>query len=67
MADTLREVAGDEVAGRIRWVPDARIAKIVGGWPAGIEAKRAGEMGMKADPGFEALVRAFIAEELPAR
>jgi nucleoside-diphosphate-sugar epimerase len=64
MARTLEDVAGKEVAARIRWEPDARIAKIVSGWPAGVEAKRASAMGMKADSGFEEIVRAYIAEEL---
>ena len=63
MVATLARVAGKEVAARVRWQPDARIAKIISGWPAGLETKRAQAMGMKADSGFEALVRAFIAEE----
>jgi D-erythronate 2-dehydrogenase len=62
MAATLERVAGREVAARIRWEPDARIAKIVSGWPAAIETKRAQAMGMQADTGFEALVRAYMAQ-----
>ncbi len=65
MAATLERVAGKDVASRIRWEPDALIAKIVSGWPAGLETRRAQAMGMMADPGFESIVRAFIAESLP--
>ncbi len=65
MAATLERVAGREVASRIRWEPDARIAKIVSGWPAGVETARAREMGMQADAGFEEIVRAYIADEHP--
>lgn len=67
MAAALGRVAGKEVASRIRWEPDAQIAKIVSGWPARIETKRAFAMGMKADSGFEALVRAYIAEQPGSR
>ena len=33
MARALREVAGDTVADRIHWEPDARVERIVGSWP----------------------------------
>jgi nucleoside-diphosphate-sugar epimerase len=62
MVAALERVAGKEVAARIRWEPDPAIAKIVAGWPAALETRRAQAMGMKADSGFEALVRAHIAE-----
>ena len=62
MAATLARVAGPEVAARIRWQPDPAIAKIVSGWPAAIEAKRAEAMGMKADAGFEDLIRDHMAK-----
>lgn len=62
MAATLERVAGKEVAARIRWEPDATISRIVSSWPAGLETTRAQAMGMRADPGFEALVRGYMAE-----
>ena len=34
--DSLRRIAGDKVAARIRHVPDPMIARIVGGWPGEI-------------------------------
>jgi nucleoside-diphosphate-sugar epimerase len=67
MAATLERVAGKQVADRIKWQPDATIARIVSGWPAGIETTRAQAMGMKADSGFEALVRGHIAEHSSPR
>ena len=67
MAAALERVAGKAVAARIRWEPDAAIAKMVSGWPAGIETARAHAMGMHSDANFEALVRSFIAEERPGQ
>lgn len=65
MAATLERVAGREVAARIRWEPDARIARIVAGWPAAVETERALAMGMRPDVDFAAIVRAYIADEHP--
>ncbi len=45
----LRRVAGERVAGRIRREPDALIERIVAGWPQRIEARRARELGFKAE------------------
>jgi nucleoside-diphosphate-sugar epimerase len=63
MAATLGRVAGKEAAARLRWEPDAAITRLVATWPAALETTRAAAMGLRADSGFEALVRAFIAEE----
>jgi hypothetical protein len=63
MAATLGRVAGKEVAARLRWEPDAAVSRLVATWPAALETKRAAAMGLRADSGFEALVRAFMAEE----
>ncbi len=63
MAATLERIAGKAVASRIRWEPDAAISRIVSSWPAGLETRRAQSMGLRADPNFEALVRAFIADQ----
>jgi len=64
MIEGLKAVAGDAVASRIKREPDATVLKIVSGWPEAFEAKRAAELGFKADAGFEAIVRAHIEDEL---
>lgn len=63
MVETLARVAGPEVAGRVRWEPDEAVAAIVTRWPARLETVRAEAMGMKAEPHFEAILRAYIAGE----
>lgn len=62
MIEALREVAGDEVAGRIRHVPDEAIEKIVAGWPRDFAPERALEAGFTADSDFSAIIRAHIAD-----
>lgn len=44
--------------------PDAVIADIVGGWPAGFTAARARALGFAPNEGLVELVRAFVAEDL---
>ena len=44
--------------------PDAVIAGIVGGWPAGFTAERARALGFTPNEGLVELVRAFVAEDL---
>ena len=63
MIEALREVAGDEVAGRIRREPDAVIEKIVAGWPRDFDPTRAREAGFAADADFASIIRAHIADE----
>ena len=64
MIDALREVAGEEVANRIKWQPDPVIQKIVSGWIPYIDAKRARGLGFEADRSLEEIVRAHIEDEL---
>jgi hypothetical protein len=67
MVDALEEVAGERVAARVKWQPDPRIQKIVAGWPAAFDARRAGAMGFKADPDFASIIRAYLEDELGGR
>jgi nucleoside-diphosphate-sugar epimerase len=60
----LRRVAGDKVAARIRRAPDELVQRIVSGWAERIDAKRAGELGFKAEIAFDDIVRAHIDDEL---
>ncbi|MBP0617217.1 D-erythronate dehydrogenase [Jiella mangrovi] len=63
MIEALREVAGDEVANRIRREPDAVIEKIVAGWPRDFDASRATSVGFSADRSFADIIRAHMADE----
>ena len=63
MLEALRRVAGDSVAGRVRFEPDARIQAIVKTWPARLRTPRALEMGFRADPDFDTVIRDYIADE----
>jgi nucleoside-diphosphate-sugar epimerase len=64
MVDALEEVAGERVANRVKWQPHPVIQKIVAGWPAAFDARRARAMGFEADPDFASIVRAHIEDEL---
>ncbi len=63
----LKKVAGDKVVARIRREPDPFIEKIVAGWPRNFAAKRAQELGFKADDSFEQIVRIHVEDELGGR
>jgi nucleoside-diphosphate-sugar epimerase len=60
----LRRVAGDKVAGRIRHSPDELVQRIVAGWAEQLDAKRAHELGFKAEATFDDIIRAHIEDEL---
>lgn len=62
MLDALTEVAGQAVRDRVRFAPDATIARIVGGWPARFASERAKRLGLKADPSFRSVIEQYIAE-----
>jgi nucleoside-diphosphate-sugar epimerase len=59
----LRRIAGDRVAGRIRRAEDPLVARIVAGWPQRIEARRARDLGFKAENSFDEIVRIHIDED----
>ncbi|MGP0093763.1 MAG: D-erythronate dehydrogenase [Xanthobacteraceae bacterium] len=60
----LRRVAGDKAVGRIRREPDALIMRIVAGWPQRVEARRARELGFRAEESFDEVIRVHIEDEL---
>ncbi|WP_295376260.1 hypothetical protein, partial [uncultured Stenotrophomonas sp.] len=63
MAQALRIVAGDATADRIRWQPDERIERIVGSWPGRWDTTRAQALGLRADPDFESIIRAYMDDD----
>ncbi len=60
---SLRRIAGDRVAARIRRAEDPLVARIVEGWPQRIEARRARELGFSAESSFDEIVRIHIDED----
>ena len=64
MVRALERVAGPEVVSRIRWEPDARIAKFVANWPGAWDNSRALALGFPGDQSFEENVRQYIAEQM---
>jgi D-erythronate 2-dehydrogenase len=60
---SLRRIGGERVAARIRRAHDPLVARIVDGWPQRIEARRARELGFKAESSFDEIVRIHIDED----
>ena len=65
MVAALRSVAGDAVADRVQWQYDPVIDRIVATWPARFEARIGRALGMRADAGFQDVVRAYIEQDMP--
>jgi nucleoside-diphosphate-sugar epimerase len=65
--EALRNVAGEKVVRLIRREPDATIARIVEGWPRRFDARRAQELGFRAETSFEDIIRAHTEDELGGR
>ena len=63
MVAALEKVAGAETVARITFAPDPAIERIVNSWPGAWDTSRAHALGLVADPDFESIIRAFIADE----
>ncbi|MEV6833937.1 D-erythronate dehydrogenase [Streptomyces sp. NPDC051133] len=66
MLATLRQVAGDAVAGLVTVAPDPAVEAIVGSWPAVFDNARAAALGLAPDPDFLSVVRDHLAEQTDA-
>jgi nucleoside-diphosphate-sugar epimerase len=66
MLDALAQVAGPAARALARRRPDAEVEAIVAGWPAAFAATRAPGLGFAPSETLEALVRAFITDDLAA-
>lgn len=65
--EALRRIAGDTAVKLIRPKPDEAIRKIVEGWPREFDAKRAEELGFKAERSMDEIIRVFVEDELGGR
>ena len=63
----LQNVAGDAVVRLIRREPDETIMRIVAGWPRKFDARRALELGFRAEVDFAEIVRVYVEDELGGR
>jgi nucleoside-diphosphate-sugar epimerase len=66
MVASLRRIAGDTVAERVKWRLDPAIDRIVQTWPPRFAPVLGPKLGMRADPDFDSIVHAYIADERPA-
>lgn len=64
MAAALRRAGGEDAYRRILWQPDPQIQAIVGSWPRALAAPRAEALGFGRDSGIEAVIQAFIEDDL---
>ena len=62
MLDALEALGGRAARERVRFDPDASIARIVGGWPARFEAGRSIRLGLQADADFRSIVQQYITD-----
>ncbi len=62
--EALRRVAGNSAVELISRQPDPLIEKIVAGWPTNFDARRATELGFKADDSFDDIIKHHIEDEL---
>jgi nucleoside-diphosphate-sugar epimerase len=62
--ESLARVAGEKFTTLIREEPDPTIWAIVQNWPTQFNAKRARDLGFKAEDNFDDIVRAHIEDEL---
>ena len=61
--EALRRVAGEAVAARVQYQPEARIQAIVKTWPVRFRTPRALAMGFTADPDIETVIRGYVEDE----
>jgi len=62
--ESLKRVAGNEIAKLIKHKVDPQIQKIVGSWANDLEAKRAKDLGFKAENSFDDIIKIYIEEDL---
>jgi nucleoside-diphosphate-sugar epimerase len=66
MLDVLGRIGGDEALSRVKFEVDPVIERMVASWPARVEAARARLLGLKPEPDFASIVRAYVREYGPA-
>jgi D-erythronate 2-dehydrogenase len=67
MVAALQRAAGAQAVQHIRWQSDAEIQRIISSWPGAFTSPRALRLGFQADASMEAIVQAFIEDDLPGQ
>jgi nucleoside-diphosphate-sugar epimerase len=67
MVASLERIAGPAVAGRVRFLPDERVERIVNTWPVAIDASRALALGFPTDRAVDDIIRRYMSDDLPRR
>jgi D-erythronate 2-dehydrogenase len=67
MIAALERAGGTAAVDLIRHERDPAVEAIVGGWPAAWDNRRAEALGLKPDADFDAIVRAYVEDDLPGR
>ncbi len=63
MVAAMQRQGGNDI-GQVIWQPDPAIQAIVDGWPGECRGDRAEALGIHTDPDIDAIVRAFIEDDL---
>lgn len=64
--EALRHTGGEKAVSLIRREPDARIEKIVAGWPSQFDTARAQALGFAAEKSFKQIIRAHLEDQQEA-
>ncbi len=67
MVAAVQHAAGPDAVQRIRWQPDADIQRIISSWPGAFTSQHSLNLGFQADANMDAIVQAFIEDDLPAQ
>jgi len=67
MVAALQRAAGTQAVQHIRWQSDAEIQRIISSWPGAFTSPRALQLGFQADANMDAIVQAFIEDDLPGQ
>jgi len=67
MIAALQRAAGAQTVQHIRWQPDADIQRIISSWPGAFTSPRALRLGFQADASMDAIVQAFMEDDLPSQ
>ncbi len=65
--EALRQVAGEATVRLIKHQPAAAIDRIVAGWPQNFNARRALDLGFRAERDFAEIIRVHIEDEMPGK
>jgi nucleoside-diphosphate-sugar epimerase len=63
----LKRVAGEKAVKLIRRERDPLVEQIVFGWPQTFDARRAQELGFRAETSFDEIIQTHIEDELEGR